>query len=159
MTVTELIENMKTIVDGYDSSFAKRMEELPKEAKTERKALLIQRGMCNVVKAACLLAYANNSTLPLHKSRLSYMSVSEKDQQTLSALSKNDKDTATAYLATIHFAKAYFLIPYKNELAVAENSDDNDMIFELRIKVKTFDIILTSLRDWWSEHGCAEFEV
>lgn len=57
ITVTELIESMKAIVDGYDSSFANRMEELPKEAKTERKALHIQRGASSLICRAGLLAY------------------------------------------------------------------------------------------------------
>ena len=46
---------MKAIVDGYDSSFANRMEELPKEAKTERKALHIQRGASSLICRAGLL--------------------------------------------------------------------------------------------------------
>lgn len=160
MTVTELIHSMKAIVDGYDSSFAKRMEELPKEAKTERKALHIQRGVCNVVKSAGLLAYSQNpNKAAIHEPRIEqFLPHNSKDYAVFSALEGNERQLAAVYLDTVN----YLALVYRQreaELAMAKDEGNDDEVFSLTLRIETANAILDDLRAWWAEHGCAEFEV
>lgn len=160
MTVTELIHSMKAIVDGYDRSFAEKMEELPKEAKTERKALHIQRGVCNTVKAAGLLAYTQNpDKAVVHMPRIEqFLPHDSKDYAVYSALEGDDRRLAAVYLDTIN----YLAIVYRQreaELAMAKSEGNDDEVFSLTIRIDTANAILNDLRAWWAEHGCAEFEV
>lgn len=162
MTTTELTENLRSIIDGYDRSFADRIAELPKETKTERKALHIQRGMCNVVKRACLRVYSADpaKNLAMHRNMIDRLRlpISENDRRCLSALEGDGRDAATVYLSAVTFAKVYFIAPYEKELPVAEADGNDDAVFELTIKLKTLEAILNDIRQWWAEHGCADFE-
>lgn len=160
MTVTELIESMKAIVDGYDSSFAKRMEEIPKEAKTERKALHIQRGVCNTVTASGLLAYVPNpDKAAVHMPRLEQLFHHDsKDYAVYSALDGDERRLAAVYLDTIKYL-AFVYRQREAELAMAKSEGNDDEVFSLTIRIDTANAILNDLRAWWKEHGCAEFEV
>ena len=161
MTVTELIHSMKAIVDGYDSSFAKRMEELPKEAKTERRALHIQLGASSLVCRAGLLAYtANPENTAMHERRLeSRLPHDSKDYAVYSALEGDDRRLASVYLDTISSMVHDCLQRYENELALAKGEENDDAVFELTLQINTLNAVLNDLRAWWAEHGCAKFEV
>lgn len=161
MTVTELIHSMKAIVDSYDSSFAKRMEELPKEAKTERRALHIQIGASSLVCRAGLLAYtANPENTVIHERRIELcLSHDSKDYAVYSALEGDDRRLASVYLDTINYMVYGFLQRYENELAMAKDEGNDDAVFELTLQINTINAVLDDLRAWWAEHGCAEFEV
>ncbi len=161
MTVTELIQSMKAIVDSYDSSFAKRMEELPKEAKTERKALHIQIGASSLVSRAGLLAYtANPENTVNHERRIEQLlSHDSKDYAVYSALEGDDRRLASVYLDTINYMVRYFLHRYENELAMAKDTGNDDTVFKLTLQINTINAVLDDLRAWWAEHGCAKFEV
>lgn len=161
MTVTELIENLKNIVDKYDSSFAEQMEALPKKAKTERKALHIQRGACHVVKAAGLLAYtANPENTYTHENRIElFLPHDSKDYSVYTSLEGDDRRLASVYLDTVNYTVREFLTPYERELALARKSHNDDEVFSLTLRIETVKAVLDSLRKWWEENGCAEFEV
>ncbi|MBE6705914.1 MAG: hypothetical protein E7583_11675 [Ruminococcaceae bacterium] len=161
MTVTELMESMKAIVDGYDSSFAKRMEELPKEAKTERKALHIQLGASSLVCRAGLLAYtADPENTVIHERRIELcLPHDSKDYTVYSALEEDDRRLASVYLDTINYMVYGFLQRYENELAMAKDERNDDTVFKLTLQINTIKAVLDDLRAWWAEHGCAEFEV
>lgn len=161
MTVTELIECMKSIIDNYDSSFAKRMEELPKEAKTERKALHLQHGACHVIKAAGLLAYtANPENTHIHENRIEQLLPRDsKDYSVYISLEGDDRRLASVYLDTVNYIVREFLQRYKNELAMAKDAGNDDAVFKLTLQINTIIAVLDDLRAWWSEHGCAKFEV
>ena len=161
MTVTELIHSMKAIVDGYDSSFAKRMEELPKEAKTERKALHIQLGASSLVCRAGLLAYTSDpENTYIHERRIEKcLPHDSKDYAVYSALEGEDRRLASVYLDTINYMVYGFLQRYENELAMAIDEGNDDTVFKLTLQINTIKAVLNDLRAWWAEHGCAEFEV
>jgi len=161
MTVTELIESMKAIVDGYDRSFAKRMEELPKEAKTERKALHIQRGASSLVCRAGLLAYtANPENTVIHERRVEQLLPHDsKDYAVYSALEGDDRRLAAVYLDTVSYMIRQFLQRYENELTMAKDEGNDDTVFKLTLQINTINAVLDDLRAWWKNNGCAEFEV
>jgi len=161
MTATELIQTMKAIVDGYIATFTKRMEELPKDAKTERKALHIQIGASSIICRAGLLVYTlNPDNTSTHERRIeTFLPHDSKDYAVYKALDENDRKPASVYLDTINYTVREFLHRYENELGMAKEVGNDEAVFSLTLQIETIKAVLDDLRAWWKEHGCAEFEV
>ena len=142
----------QTIADEYES----RVKTLDPAAKTERKALSIQREMavlcirCGLLNAQLSPQVIINRMLPPH----SFLArIDETCYRAFCDMPPADRELVTPYIHGLYLMADQFLIQWKSELARAEAAVDTVGVFELNLKLGTVLRVLTSWEAWWQFHA------
>ena len=151
--VDALIAIAQTIVEEYDA----QIKALDPAAKTEKKALIIQREMASLCNRAGLVGFAHpnyceNPRIPDSRFRTitaHYPSVTAY----YDSLSEDDRRVVLPYLHSLYFMSINFLIPWGAELTRAEGAGDAAAAFELKLKINTVTRVLEARRAWWQENA------
>ena len=151
--VEALIAVAQTIVDEYDA----RIKALDPAAKTEKKALIIQREMASLCNRAGLVGFAHpnyceDARIPDSRFRTitaHYPAVTAY----YDSLSEDDRRVVLPYLHSLYFMSINFLIPWRAELTRAEGAGDAAAAFELKLKINTVTRVLEARRNWWKENA------
>ena len=135
--VEALIAIARAIVEEYDE----QIKVLEPAAKTEKKALIIQREMASLCNRAGLVGFAHpnyceDPRIPDSRFRTitaHYPAVTAY----YGALSEDDRRVVLPYLHSLYFMSINFLIPWRAELSRAEGAGDAAAAFELGLKIHT----------------------
>lgn len=149
--VDALIAIARNIVEEYDQ----QIKALEPAAKTEKKALIIQREMASLCNRAGLVGFAHpnyceDPRIPDSRFRTitaHYPAVTAY----YGALSEDDRRIVLPYLHSLYFMSINFLIPWRAELSRAEGAGDAAAAFELGLKIHTVERVLEARRVWWQE--------
>ena len=151
--VDALIAIARNIVEEYDQ----QIKALEPAAKTEKKALIIQREMASLCNRAGLVGFAHpnyceDARIPDSRFRTTtahYPAVTAY----YGALSEDDRRVVLPYLHSLYFMSINFLIPWRAELTRAEGAGDVAAAFELGLKIHTVERVLEARRVWWQENA------
>lgn len=151
--VDALIAIARNIVEEYDQ----QIKALEPAAKTEKKALIIQREMASLCNRAGLVGFAHpnyceDPRIPDSRFRTitaHYPAVTAY----YGALSEDDRRIVLPYLHSLHFMSINFLIPWRAELSRAEGAGDAAAAFELGLKIHTVERVLEARRVWWEKNA------
>ena len=151
--VDALIAIARNIVEEYDQ----QIKALEPAAKTEKKALIIQREMASLCNRAGLVGFAHpnyceDPRIPDSRFRTitaHYPAVTAY----YGALSEDDRRIVLPYLHSLYFMSINFLIPWRAELSRAEGAGDAAAAFELGLKIHTVERVLEARRVWWQENA------
>ncbi len=143
----------QTIADEYDA----KIKTLDPAAKTEKKALSIQREIARL----CNHAGLNGFSTPNYER---HMELADRRFRNITArypavtayydaLTEDDRRAVLHYLRSLYFMAYTFLIPWKAELARAKDAGDAAAVFELELKINTVTRVLDARNAWWLENA------
>ena len=148
-----LADIANTIAGEYET----KLRSLTPEAKTEKKALSIQREMAGLCIRCGLLAHTHRSPQGMINRLLRPQSFLERIDETcykaFCDMSPADREVVTPYIHGLYFMADQFLIQWKSELTRAEAAEDTAGVFELNLKLGTVLRVLTSWEAWWQFHA------
>ncbi len=154
MPPIEVIRALRSIALTIADEYAAKLATLPPDAKTERRACLIQREMATLYGRACL---PWREGAPIHQI-LAFMERRWRNVATTNApelLAHYEAATEDArrvmlpYLLGHTFCVSQFLRPWRQELAKAEEAEDIAAVFELKLKLGTVSHVIEAQADWW----------
>lgn len=149
-----LIDIAYAIASEYDE----RLKALDPSAKTEKKALSIQREIAKLCNAAPgLIAYGDSdfekSTAILERRFRTITAHYPAVNAYYDTLPTEDRPLALFYLQSLYSMSINFLLPWKAELTRAEEAGDAAAAFELGLKIHTVERVLAARRAWWQENA------
>ena len=148
-----LIDIAYTIADEYDA----KIKTLDPSAKTEKKALSIQREIAKLSNHAGLNGFsAPNYERHMEQANRRFRNITAPYPAVTAyydALTEDDRRIVLHYLRSLYFMAYTFLIPWKAELARAKDAGDAAAAFELGLKINTVTRVLEARRNWWKENA------
>ncbi len=152
--LTALQDIALTIADEY----AAKLAALPAEAKTERKALIIQREMATLYIRTVLPGYGKTPTdalLAFMERRLRQVAA-DRFPAVLAhyeAATEADRRVMLPYLLGWCFEESHFLAPWRAELTEAERYGDVEAAFALKLKIATVTQVLKAGEAFWHRNA------
>lgn len=151
--VDALIAIAQDIIKEYDQ----QIKALDPAAKTEKKALIIQREMASLCNRAGLVGFAHPNYCEDPRIPDSRFCVTTAHYHAVNAyygaLPADDRRVVLPYLHSLYFMSINFLIPWRAELSRAEGAGDAAAAFELGLKIHTVERVLEARRVWWQENA------
>lgn len=151
--VDALIAIAQAMIEEYDQ----QIKALDSAAKTEKKALIIQREMASLCNRAGLVGFAHPNYCEDPRIPDSRFRTTTAHYPTVTAyygaLSEEDRRVVLPYLHSLYFMSINFLIPWRAELSRAEGAGDAAATFELGLKIHTVTRVLEARRNWWKENA------
>ena len=151
-----LIDIAYPIANEYDE----KLNLLEPSAKTEKKALSIQREIAKLCNHAAGLNSFGESTFEQHTAvierRFRNITAHYRCSAVIAyydALPTSDRPLVLFYLQSLYFMTTNFLNPWKAELTRAEEAGDAAAAFELKLKIHTVRRVLDARNAWWQEHA------
>ena len=158
MTSIEIENALINIVIEKDKECGEKVSGLSENKRTEKKALMVEKGMYSLCLRAGLL-YNNadedrERAVGMKKQRLPrffgcYPALSEFYQT-------SDEEEKTKLAAALYgeiWMESQFLRPYREELKSAEDSGDVRESFELKIKIEVLRSVLKEWKEWRKKNG------
>ena len=147
-----LIDIAYAIADEYDA----KMKTLDPSAKTEKKALSIQREIARLCNHAAGLNGFGTSTFDDHMSMIErrFRNITARYPAVTAyyeALTEDDRHLVLFFLQSLYCMTTFF--PWKAELAHAKETGDVASVFELELKINTVTRVLEARRNWWKENA------
>ena len=148
-----LIDIAYTIADEYDA----QIKALDPAAKTEKKALSIQREIAKLSNHAGLNGFSGpNYERHMELADRRFRNITAPYPAVTAyynALTEDSRRIVLHYLRSLYFMAYTFLIPWKAELARAKETGDVAAVFELELKINTVKRVLDARHAWWQEHA------
>ena len=148
-----LIDIAYTIADEYDA----QIKTLDPSAKTEKKALSIQREIARLSNHAGLNGFSGpNYERHMELADRRFRNITAPYPAVTAyynALTEDDRRIVLHYLRSLYFMAYTFLIPWKAELTRAKETGDIAAVFELELKINTVKRVLDARNAWWREHA------
>ncbi len=157
MKPIEIEKALAEVVIAREMDCKQRIQSLPPEAKTEKKALLIEQGMYSLCLHAGLLYNVLGGREKVIATKCNRMPKFLKEYPKLldrfqkSADEEQLKMTAALYGEV--WMRAQFLRNYRTELRLAREKGSADQMFELQIKTAVVESVLSDWQRWRVEHG------
>ena len=157
MTYLDIDKAMYDIVVKKYDECQSRLDEVPKENKSERKALIIEREMYGLCNRAGLLVYTlgkRETTLTFRKRVIGQ--ILQKYPQFNEVFTSLDEEEKWIFIAALQaeiFMRDQIVHSYYTELEAAKASGDTKKIFEFNIKVGATGIIFDEWERWRVENN------
>ena len=147
-----LVDIAYTIADEYDA----QIKALSPEAKTEKKALTIQREIARLCNHAAGLNGFGTSTFDDHMRMIErrFRNITARYPAVTAyyeALAEDDRHLVLFFLQSLYCMTTFF--PWKSELIRAQETGDVAAVFELELKINTVARVLDARNAWWQEHA------
>ena len=147
-----LIDIAYAIADEYDA----KIKTLDPSAKTEKKALSIQREIARLCNHAAGLNGFGTSTFDDHMSMIErrFRNITARYPAVTAyyeALTEDDRHLVLFFLQSLYCMTTFF--PWKAELTRAKDAGDAAAVFELELKINTVKRVLDARHAWWQEHA------
>ncbi len=155
MTYLEIDKALMEITRAKCAECKARLDAIPKEKATERKALQVEYGMYSFCGAAgFLLSYERSKAIQTRERFLSkqihkYPKLNERYQ----LINEEEKKCFIAALQAEMFIRDQWFGAQKIELAAAEESGDAKKAFEFKIKVGAVENMFAAWEAWRRENG------
>lgn len=161
MNVNEIYILLVKVIDGIRDECKSRLALVPKERKTEQKALKIELGMYSLcMRAGCLYMTETNSekeeaVLKLRTPICQNIMQNHFPHIYELYLSLDDEEKAVmlSALQAELFMRDQIYEGYKSELAAAKACGDEKNIFEFQIKVRSVERVFEAWEEWRKEHN------
>lgn len=155
MTYLEIDKALFEITRQKRDDCQAKVNAVPKENATERKALQIEHGMYSFCCAAGFLAgYERDKAILTRKRVLNRML--KKYPKLNELYQKLDEDEKLRMIAAVQaelFIRDQWLLAQRAELAAAEVSGDAKSVFEFSIKIGAVESMFGAWETWRKEHG------
>lgn len=158
MTPDEVIRALRAIALEIADEYTAKLSAIPPDAKTERRALLIQREMATLYDRACLPWREGapiNQLLAFMERRWRNVATTHAPELLAyyEAAPEDARRVMLPYLLGHTFCVSQFLRPWREELARAEAAVDVAAVFELKLKLGTISRVIEVQGDWWRENA------
>lgn len=164
MTREENVQNsLVDIAQKYVDDITEQLAALPRESKTERKALKIAEHEASLCVTFAKMRCAPDSSIispsyyELREYRVFGYPEFEGYREWYENAGEEDRHIFLIYAHAIGMIKNNFY--HDKELKLAKESGDVTAAFEYSVIVKTLDLIMNEWRAWWKENGCIPCEV
>ena len=156
MNVNEIYISLVKVIDGIHDECKARLALVPKERKTEQKALKIELGMYSLcMRAGCLYMTTTNSekgeaVLKLRTPICQNIMQNHFPHIYELYLSLDDEEKAVmlSALQAELFMRDQIYEGYKSELAAAKACGDEKNVFEFRIKISAVERVFEAWEEW-----------
>ncbi|MBQ8508951.1 MAG: hypothetical protein IJ493_03495 [Clostridia bacterium] len=153
MNGTETMAALREIAHRYQEQYDAQIEALSKDAKLERKALLIQRNMAGHCASFARMEY--NGHIYDTRERMIFRSYHYFDvhRDAYAQLAGDERESFLIYAHAISMVRGCFYDKHKAELAAAEASGNVEGVFEQLLICGVVGQILDDWRAWWKKNG------
>ncbi len=153
ITPAEVLEQLHGIALQAAAEYDERLKALPADAKTEKKALTIQREMATLYIRAIMPGYGktpNHALLDFMERRIRQEAANPFPAvpALYDATPAEDRPLLLPYLLGLSFIESQFLRPWRAE---ADTAAAGDVVaaFELKLKIATVSDVLARGEAWW----------
>ena len=157
MTYLEIDKAMYDIVYEKYTECQSRLEAVPKENKSERKALIIEREMYGLCNRAGILVYAlGERENVLAKRRRVIEQILQKYSKLNEVFTNLDEEEKKIFLSALQaeiFMRDQIVNSYHIEFESAKASNDTKNIFELQIKIGGCENVFKAWENWRVENN------
>ena len=154
MTYLEIDEALVSITRQLCAACKERLDAIPRENASERKAVQLEYGMYTFCGNAGLL-HQGNREAPL-KTRQRFLENKLHKYPKLNDVYQNlDEEEKLCFLAALQaeiFLRDQWLGEQYAELSAAETSGDTEKIFELKIKIDSVETMFAAWEAWRVEN-------
>lgn len=152
MTALEIDKAMYDIVIEKYNECQRRLDAVPKENKSERKALIVEREMYGLCNRAGVLWYAWGPREACLKKRRGVIGqILQRYPRLNGAFTGLDEEEVLTFTAAVQaeiFMRDQFVRSYYAELKKAEAAMDLENSFELRIKIGACENVFKAWEEW-----------
>ncbi|MBE6638618.1 MAG: hypothetical protein E7616_04070 [Ruminococcaceae bacterium] len=159
MTPIEIEKALAEIVLEKERIVDEKLRVLDKGAKTEKKALMIEKGMYSLCLHAGLLYNAMGETerakcIEIKSRRMPYfMRMFPEIKKAYESADCEEKLHMTAALYGEIWMKEQFVLMYRSQLSRAEAAGETALIFELGLKLDAVESVLAAWKEWRRENN------
>ncbi len=158
MTCEQIRKMMADVVIQKQNLCHSTIDKLTNESKTEKKALMIEKGMYDLCLNGGLLYNASlNDPDAVTKLRLRRMNnMLQRFLPLLKHFQKADQEEQLRMTAALEgeiWMLDQILMPYRKELSLAKESGDAEQIFELNIKTSVVEAVLNDWKNLRHKYG------
>ena len=158
MTYLEIDRAMYDIVMEKYTDCQLRLDAVPKENKSERKALIIEREMYNLCNRAGLLwgvIHGRDWVLTNHRHRVIGQILQRYPvlNEVFRKLKDEEQLRFIAALQAEIFMRDQIVKSYYAEYEAAKAAEDTKALFELRIKIGACENVFRAWEAWRAKHG------
>jgi len=157
MTDIEIDKALIDILAEKKQACEARLAAIPKENKTEKKALHLELGMYTLCQNAGFLINTTGGREGVLRTRRRVIAQVLSKNPTLlagfEALEDEDQKKWIAGWQAELFLRDQFLPQYREALRAAEDAADTDGILEMRIKLGTVESVFNAWQAWRREHN------
>ena len=157
MTYLEIDKAMYDIVCEKYTECQNRLDAVPKENKSERKALIIEREMYDLCNRAGILVYVlgkrENALATRRRVIGQILQRYPKLNEVFTKLDEEEKKIFIAALQAEIFMRDQIVNSYYTEFESAKSSDDTKNIFEFQIKIGGCENVFRAWENWRVENN------
>lgn len=157
MTPIEIEKSLAEIVMERERIVDEKLKVLDKSAKTEKKALMIEKGMYSLCVHAGLLYNTigeRDHCIQIKSTRmLNHMKLSPNVKEVFEKADQEEKLRMTAALYGELWMTDQFVVTYRSQLAKAKESGETALCFELKIKLEALESALDDWKNWRHQNG------
>ncbi len=157
MTPIEIEKALAEIVLDKERAADEKLKALDKNAKTEKKALMIEKGMYSLCLRAGLLYNTigeREHCIELKSRRmLNFMRMFPEVKETYESADGEEKLRMTAALYGEIWMADQFVLMYRSQLSRAEAAGETALTFELKLKLDAVESVLAAWREWRRENN------
>jgi hypothetical protein len=157
MTALEIDKAMYDIVKEKYDECQSRLDAVPIENKSERKALIIEREMYGLCNRAGLIVYVTGKRESVLATRRRVIGqILQRYPKLNNIFTKLDEDEKMIFIATLQaeiYMRDQIVNSYYIEFESAKSSGDMKNTFELQIKIGGCENIFRAWEEWRVEHN------
>ena len=157
MTHLEIDKALIDILAEKKAECETRLKAIPRENKSEKKAVHLELGMYTLCQNAGFLINTTGGREGVIRTRRSVTSqILTKHPNLAETFNALDGETQNAFVAALQaelFLRDQFLPQYRSELQSATEAGDVDGILEMRIKIGTLENVFGAWEAWRRENN------
>ena len=157
MTPTQIDQALIDILAAKKAECEARLQGIPKENKSEKKAVHLELGMYTLCQNAGFLINTTGGREGVLRTRRAVigqiLSKYPKTASVFAALDEEKQQEFTSALQAELFLRDQFLPQYREALTAATAADDTDGMLEMRIKIGTVESVFDAWEAWRRENN------
>ncbi len=153
MNGTETMAALCGIANKWERQYEEALAALPKEAKLERKALIIQKNMASHCGNFARIEY--NGHIYDTRERMVFVQHHRFDscRSAYDALEGGEREMFLVWAHAVTMVRHCFYDSHREALAKAEENGEAETVFEQRLICGTVGQILDEWYAWWKQNG------
>lgn len=157
MTPVAIEKALAEIVLEKERMVDEKLKGLDKSAKTEKKALMIEKGMYSLCVHAGLLYNTigeRDHCIQIKSTRmLNHMKLCPNVKEVFEKADQDERLRMTAALYGELWMTDQFVVTYRSQLAKAKECGETALCFELKIKLEALESALSAWKYWRHQNG------
>jgi hypothetical protein len=156
MTHLEIDKALIDILAEKKAECETRLKAIPKENKSEKKAVHLELGMYTLCQNAGFLINTTGGREGVIRTRRTVLSqILTKHPNLAKTFNALEEEKQNAFIAALQaelFLRDQFLPQYREALTAATAADDTDGVLEMRIKIGTLESVFDAWEAWRREN-------